>query len=100
MAGKDVLWSLTAVAETSDAGASSVILVGPAPDNFGNLDWRTVSSIISNEEEFKTGNLNQRSSTTAWTSSPLKYEGNVKYNSLWGNIGTMRAFDRESGYWR
>jgi hypothetical protein len=65
----DVLWSPTFV---------NGKLCGPAEDGFGNLDWRTVTV---------TGNA-------AWTSAPLKY-ANATWNTLWGNLGSIRAYNNK-----
>ena len=90
MAGnKHVLWSLNTAAEGrgdgksnadgSSSGGDGTLLFGPTEDGFGNLDWRTLNS-----------------DTEDWQSAPLDYEGNVKWNTLWGNLGSMRAYDATS----
>ena len=75
---KHVLWSLNVAVEGHGTNSSSngTLLFGPTEDGFGNLDWRTLNS-----------------DTEEWQSVPLNYEGNVTWNNLWGNLGSMRAYD-------
>ena len=81
---KHVLWSLNVAAEgrsgkSSNGNSNGTLLFGPTEDGFGNLDWRTLNS-----------------DTEEWQSVPLNYEGNVTWNNLWGNLGSMRAYDETS----
>ena len=85
MAGSDVLWSPSLI--------SPSVIAGPAEDE-GRLDWR---SLRLPKHESGTVRRGSDGSSAGWSSAPLKFaiprNKSETFQTLWGNLGSVRAFD-------
>jgi len=73
----DELWGFTWLGDAeSPVSDDRLVGVGVGQDPELPLDWRTLSP-----------------STGTWTNSQLRFKTNVTFQSLWGNIGSVRAYD-------